>query len=265
MTSSLLLVSCIDLSGTFQQKDIHRFTQLLSNHLLYDHFDKAYFQLSKKISYQFRDVIHVRIKTIATSNDDDSVTDDAVTTPSSSVLIQPSIVDVQILKKQLKGAVGSFIEDKLPTILANRYNTTIVQHYLEDLIYQYCPQRPILYHCLLDNQKSILREIQMFITNELQSILFKINEVDLPKLFEKTRAQIQGILVHFNQHTMDQRHHRLELKIKEESRLDTNHHVSYYTRNWITPEMIHEFISIVNHTELEDGYTIQHFIGLSTM
>lgn len=68
--------------------DLNRFTQLLSNHLLFDHFDKAYSQLSKKISIQFRSAIHVKVKRM----------------PNSQKVIVP--VDVQILKRQLKGAVG---------------------------------------------------------------------------------------------------------------------------------------------------------------
>jgi hypothetical protein len=81
--------------------DINRFTQLLSNHLLFDHFDKAYLQLSRKISFQFRDAIQVRVKKIKTSKSKEPVTNKA-----AAVIITPPPVDVQILKRQLKGAVG---------------------------------------------------------------------------------------------------------------------------------------------------------------
>lgn len=69
--------------------DVNKFTQLLSNHLLFDHFDKAYVQLSRKISLQFRDAIHVRVKKVKNQ-------EESLETP----------VDIQILKRQLKGAVG---------------------------------------------------------------------------------------------------------------------------------------------------------------
>lgn len=76
--------------------DINRFTQLLSNHLLFDHLDKAYLQLSRRISFQFRDAIQVKVKKMKPQK--------TITTMKATVMIPP--VDVQILKRQLKGAVG---------------------------------------------------------------------------------------------------------------------------------------------------------------
>mgnify|MGYP004491101607 CR=1 FL=1 len=75
-------------TGAVEPVDLNRFTQLLSNHLLYEHIDKAYLQLSKKISSKFRNAIQVKVKRVS----------------DSQKIIIP--VDVQILKRQLKGAVG---------------------------------------------------------------------------------------------------------------------------------------------------------------
>lgn len=83
--------------------DINRFTQLLSNHLLLDHFQKAYSQLSKKISFQFRDAIGLRVRKIKSKKSKGTTT----TTPShTSKLLQQPPVDVQMLKRQIRGAVG---------------------------------------------------------------------------------------------------------------------------------------------------------------
>jgi hypothetical protein len=163
-----------------------------------------------------------------------------------------------------------------------------LQNQLDELLYQYCP--PTTWNkkqCLLDNRELFLSEIHRYTTYELQSTLLKVNEFDLPRLFEKTRAQISGILIHFNQHTMDKNHHRLELKIKSHPNTAPAHQQKAFTktatqqqqqqqqqqsiynynskiRNWITPEMIQEFISIVNHTDNEEGNTsIQHLLELS--
>ncbi|OAD06738.1 hypothetical protein MUCCIDRAFT_160371 [Mucor lusitanicus CBS 277.49] len=291
-TISLAVASCfasnVDLSNTFllQAKDnnqnhnidVHRFTQLLSNHLLFDHFDKAYLQLSRKISFQFRDAIQVKVKKIK-SKGSSSSSKSSTSTAAAAVVVQPP-VDVQILKRQLKGAVGSFVEDKLPAILTNRYNTTSLQNQLDDLLFQYCPdtrtnqQRTVSHQCLLENRELFLQDIYSYTTYELQSTLLKVNEFDLPRLFEKTRAQISGILIHFNQHTLDKNHHRLELKIKASKAPavaidDTSLSLppSYYDnnkfRNWITPEMILDFITTVTHSDNEEEHTIQHFIDLS--
>lgn len=98
--STLVVGNSVDLTHTFcneQKVDINRFTQLLSNHLLFDHLDKAYMQLSRKISLQFRNAIQVKVKKMKSS----SITS---TIDKQTVVIPP--VDVHILKRQLKGAVG---------------------------------------------------------------------------------------------------------------------------------------------------------------
>lgn len=110
--------SFVDLSNTFllqtnnnniqnDDVDMNRFTQLLSNHLLFDHFDKAYLQLSKKISFQFRDAIQVKVKKIKSkkSSKSSSIRSSSISTAAAAVIVPPP-VDVQILKRQLKGAVG---------------------------------------------------------------------------------------------------------------------------------------------------------------
>lgn len=274
--SSICFATTVDLGSTFcnqQTVDINRFTLLLSNHLLFDHLDKAYTQLSKKISYQFRDAIQVKVKKMKST----SIT--STIESKKSVLIPP--VDVQILKRQLKGAVGckylifticiyicvcvlthlsqAFVEDKLPAILSNRYNTTILQTQLDHLLYQYCPSKMtqgiVSQQCLLDNLESFLTEIQRYTSQEFQSTLIQINESDLPRLFEKTRAQIAGILIHFNRHTMDNNYHRLELKIK------STHKTRKY---WITPDMVQDFINTINHKDNEEETNIRHFLKLST-
>ncbi|KAI8363851.1 hypothetical protein EDC96DRAFT_213178 [Choanephora cucurbitarum] len=223
-----------------QTVDTARFSRLLSNHLLFDHFDKAYTQLAKKISYQFRDAIQVKVKKIKSSAPKD-------------VMLPP--VDVQILKRQLKGAVGSFIEDKLPAILTNRYDVSTLQNHIDQLLRSYCPQEERM--CILEHKDIILRQVLLYTTQELQLTLYKVNDFDLPRLFEKTRAQISGILIHFNQHTMDSKYHRLELKIK------SAHNTSLPVADWITPEMMQDFISTIHHTDTEEGYAIQDFLELA--
>lgn len=121
-TISLVFASSasnVDLSNTFLLQtndnnqspdvDVNRFTQLLSNHLLFDHFDKAYLQLSRKISFQFRDAIQVKVKKIkskgSSSSSSSSSSTSSTSTAAAAVVAQPP-VDVQILKRQLKGAVG---------------------------------------------------------------------------------------------------------------------------------------------------------------
>lgn len=266
---------CCHTTAAATAVDINRFTQLLSNHLLLDHFQKAYSQLSKKISFQFRDAIGLRVRKIKSKHAKDSSSSTTTTTSSSSSqqktskLLQQPPVDVQMLKRQIRGAVGSFVEDKLPAILTHRYNTTSLQEQIDHLLYQHCPtlsklnnftsnNTTVSQHCLLDNRELFLSQIHQFVSNELQSTLVIVNQHDLPRLFEKARAQITGILTHFNLHFMTQPY-RLELKLKNPS---SPHVVNQ--KKWITVDMMEEFISTINHTDYEDEHTsIKHFLELS--
>lgn len=130
---------------------------------------------------------------------------------------------------------------------------------LNHLLYQYCPdettskqERMVSQQCLLDNRELFLSEIDRYTTQELETTLLRVNEFDLPRLFEKTRAQIAGILIHFNQDMMDKNHSKLELKIKKNNTID-----------WITPIMRQEFIDTVNHTDNEQEHSIRHFLEQS--
>lgn len=146
---------------------------------------------------------------------------------------------------------------------------------MDYLLAQYCPiqtyeKRTIDYQCLLDNRDPFLKQVHQFTTNELQHTLLQVNQVDLPRLFEKTRAQISGILIHFNQHTMNENYHRLELKVKEAKKQSLqntttlpSNYLNNSLRNWITPDMIHEFIQTIHHTDIEAGNNIQRFLDLS--
>lgn len=110
--------------------------------------------------------------------------------------------------------------------------------------------------CLMQHIHLILSEIETIATLQLQTTLMQANENDLPKLFEKTRAQISGILVHFNQHTMDE-NNRLELHVRRKSDEPIG--------LWITNEMMQEFMFAVNHTDTEEGDNVYHFLESSTV
>ncbi|CAO3697970.1 unnamed protein product [Rhizopus stolonifer] len=223
--------------ATVESVDLNRFSHLLSNHFIYEHFDKAYSQLARRVSLKFRNSVQIKLKKESNTQN--------ITSP----------VDVQILTRQLKGAVSSFIEDKLLAILT-RHDTTHLQNQLDSLIYDHCSHsiyKNVLMSpsCLLEHQDIFLLKIHEYMNQHVHDILIGVNEYDMPRLFEKTRAQISEILIHFNQNTMNPFHHQLEW---------------YHTYNkdtfWITSDMIQEFISIINHAEEEEN-NIRRLLHLS--
>jgi hypothetical protein len=78
--------------------DINRFAQLLSIHLLFDHFENAVANLSKKVSRRFQETIQFSI--LHGNGDSNILTDDA-TGPSNDLTF-----DIEVLKGQIRGAVG---------------------------------------------------------------------------------------------------------------------------------------------------------------
>ncbi|KAI9247857.1 hypothetical protein BY458DRAFT_542790 [Sporodiniella umbellata] len=217
--------------------DLGRFSHLLSNHFLYEHFDKAYLQLAKEVSLQFRNSIQINVKQQIDRN--------TTTSP----------VDINVLTRQLKGAIGSFIEDKLLTILT-RHDTVQVQQQLDHLIYSHCARsidKNILISpaCLLERPDAFLDKLQRYINQHVKNVLTGLNDHDLPKLFEKTGKQLSEILAHFNRNTMNPLYQQLEW------------HHKYYNRDlWITNDMVQDFILNINHVEEEEN-SIQRLLYLS--
>ncbi|ORZ00289.1 hypothetical protein BCR43DRAFT_521339 [Syncephalastrum racemosum] len=108
--------------------DIHRFAHLLSTHLWFDHLETTFGHLSKQISRRFHDWVRIDAQPLVVT---DSHSNDDACSP----------VDLQILKGQIKGAVGAFIEDKLPGIWnkhARALDTASLQHYIEEATQHAC-------------------------------------------------------------------------------------------------------------------------------
>ncbi|KAI8374225.1 uncharacterized protein BYT42DRAFT_575523 [Radiomyces spectabilis] len=184
--------------------DLNLFSQLLSTHLLFDHLDNTLNLLSKKISRHFQEAIHITVKV---RNVD----------PGSS-----TSVDMQILEGQLKGAVGSYIEDQLPE-LWNLHTSALdkiaLQSYIEQIALQLCNVEPssstVPFHtdntqyvtrmnfvsntCLTQHSHQFLSSLDRYIGNNIKYSMTDMIKDDLPNLYESTRIQVQGILNHFNE------------------------------------------------------------------
>lgn len=78
--------------------DINRFAQLLSVHLLFDHFENAVTNLSKKVSRRFQETIQFSI--LYGNGDSDIITEESIGSGNEMTF------DIQVLKGQIRGAVG---------------------------------------------------------------------------------------------------------------------------------------------------------------
>jgi hypothetical protein len=83
--------------------DLSRFSQLLSVHLLFDHFENAVTNLAEKVSRRFQETIQFSI--LYGNGDSDIIPEDDAK--------NEMLFDIQVLKGQIRGAVGC----KLPGFL----------------------------------------------------------------------------------------------------------------------------------------------------
>ncbi|KAI9318538.1 hypothetical protein BX666DRAFT_2025987 [Dichotomocladium elegans] len=159
--------------------DVHRFAHLVSSHLLFDHLDTTYAHISRKVSLRFREWIGV-----SSAND-----------------TRCSPVDVHILKGQITGAVGSFIEDKLPTVWndhAPALDRVSLESFIEQTALSLCPPT-VSSKCLAQNAHQLLANLDHHVGTQLRQTLNNIVRQDLPHLFQTTQHQVESILSHFNQ------------------------------------------------------------------
>lgn len=76
--------------------DLSRFSQLLSVHLLFDHFENAVTNLAEKVSRRFQETIQFSI--LYGNGDSDIIPEDDAK--------NEMVFDIQVLKGQIRGAVG---------------------------------------------------------------------------------------------------------------------------------------------------------------
>ncbi|KAI8083397.1 uncharacterized protein B0P05DRAFT_537134 [Gilbertella persicaria] len=163
--------------------DMHQYSQLYSTHLIFDHLDSTLSNLSKRISQHFQNLIQVTMEPLSPKDD--------------------FVVDVDLLKGQLQGAVGSFVEDSLPSIWNTRaavIDKNFLANHIGYVTTQYCSPHNDNYlnTCVIGHSQEIIYQVDQYIQRQLKSIVRVIVTQDLPPLFQTTQSHVNGILAHFN-------------------------------------------------------------------
>lgn len=161
--------------------DVHRFSHIVSTHLLFDHVDTTLRMLSRTISNRFREEIQ-----IDTMEDNDT---------------RCLPLDVQLLKGQISGAIGSFIEDKLPNVWnehAKALDKPSLEYLIEHVARDLCPSNVVLNQCLAEHGRQLLSYISHHIEAQLGTTISHIVQHDIPHLFQTTQIQVASLLTHFN-------------------------------------------------------------------
>ncbi|CDH50419.1 hypothetical protein RO3G_17106 [Lichtheimia corymbifera JMRC:FSU:9682] len=162
--------------------DVHRFSHIVSTHLLFDHVDTTMKMFSRTISNRFREEIQI----------DSMGANDTRCLP----------LDVQLLKGQISGAIGSYIEDKLPSVWnehAKALDKTSLEYLIEHFARDLCPpSNVVLNQCLAEHGQQLLSYISHHIAEQLRTTISHIVQHDIPHLFETTQTQVASLLLHFN-------------------------------------------------------------------
>ncbi|CDS13473.1 hypothetical protein LRAMOSA05649 [Lichtheimia ramosa] len=110
-------------------------------------------------------------------------------------------LDVQLLKGQISGAIGSFIEDKLPNVWnehAKALDKPSLEYLIEHVARDLCPSNVVLNQCLAEHGRQLLSYISHHIEAQLGTTISHIVQHDIPHLFQTTQIQVASLLTHFN-------------------------------------------------------------------
>ncbi|CEP08095.1 hypothetical protein [Parasitella parasitica] len=227
--------------------DVNQFSQFFSSHLLFDHLDGTLAVLSKRISLHFQSLIQVTVQPL-----DGAVNDEFE-------------VDIDLLKGQLQGAVGSFIEDSLPTIWNTRSNVidrTSLSLFIEKTTSDYCTitiDNTLLNTCIQKNAKEIANRVDQYIQSHVKRILPLIVTEDLPPLFQTTQSHVNGILAHFNHYLLKSKGRKPSIQANNVIAIQQNLENSVELTSYL------EMAVNLHHQSLENAShaSLQKFISLA--
>ncbi|KAG2181641.1 hypothetical protein INT44_008456 [Umbelopsis vinacea] len=195
--------------------DINRFAQLLSVHLLFDHFENAVTNLSKKVSRRFQETIQFSI--LYGNGDSDIITEESTSNELT--------FDIQVLKGQIRGAVGSFIEDNLPNVWyqhATSLDKASLQQQIRQITISLCgpysnKEDTVLYSCIAEHSNQLQSQMDRFVGKNLDRTLAFVTKRELPRLFEATASEVHSVLLYFNRHVLLSSDKRLQIQLARQA------------------------------------------------
>ncbi|CAO3658657.1 unnamed protein product [Umbelopsis ramanniana] len=197
--------------------DINRFAQLLSVHLLFDHFENAVTNLSKKVSRRFQETIQFSI--LYGNGDSDIITEESIGSGNEMTF------DIQVLKGQIRGAVGSFIEDNLPNVWyqhATSLDKASLQQQIRQITISLCgpysnKDDTVLYSCIAEHSNQLQSQMDRFVGKNLDRTLAFVTKRELPRLFEATASEVHSVLLYFNRHVLHSSDKRLQIQLARQA------------------------------------------------
>ncbi|KAI8099417.1 uncharacterized protein BX664DRAFT_321201 [Halteromyces radiatus] len=189
--------------------DLNRFVQLLSSHIMVEHLENAVISLSKILAAQIQDSVQLITEQYTPLYSIDQKQQQWIHTDDGN----NEDVDVRLLREQLRGAVGSYVEDQLPSMWYGHssfaaLDSSALRLFMESTLLEYCPaittEQPleqnvmISHECFQKNAMDFSTKVDGYIKQHMQTTLMDIVQQDLPQLLHLTDNHIRAILHHFN-------------------------------------------------------------------
>lgn len=189
---------------------VDRFAQLVSTHWQFDHLETvisdSYAQIANKMKNHVNIIMH--------SSSSQQQTFSA--TPSTL-----DVMDLDLLKAQIFGAIQAHTEGNLPTAwdhLGDRLSRPAFEAYVKHLVLQRCSgtgrtEDTVSYDCLTEHSSQILFQIDRYVARHLAHAFDVINAEFLPDLLHHTIEDLHQVLTYFNQEFLSKDNLMLSLEV----------------------------------------------------
>ncbi|KAF7730691.1 hypothetical protein EC973_001640 [Apophysomyces ossiformis] len=204
---------------------IDRFAQLIAIHWQFDHLDTIISKSYKEIANQFQEHVQITIQ----SNDVSHVSQQVPLSPSSSS-VPLDIVDLDILKAQMFGAIQAHTEGKLPLAwdkVGDLLGRPALEVYIREVLQRYCRQdvehaeeghknqelQQVSSSCLAENAQQLSAELDHYVGLNLVNIFETLDKDVLPGMLMHISRDLKDVLEYFNKAFLHRDDRRLFLNV----------------------------------------------------
>ncbi|KAI9007980.1 hypothetical protein CLU79DRAFT_777371 [Phycomyces nitens] len=213
----------VDVPVQLPNVNVDRFAQLVSTHLQFDHLDSIVSATYKEIAVQFQH--HIQITTQPTDPSQEPLP--IILSSNQHTFQQPSgpdVMDLEILKAQMFGAIQAHTEGDLPVAwdrLADRLGRPALESFVRHLILSHCAtdliqesDQVVPSECLAENAVLLSSNLDQYISSNLFDIFEALDSRVLPDMLSHTTRDLKDVLDYFNTAFLQNDDQKLVLQVK---------------------------------------------------
>ncbi|CAO3624574.1 unnamed protein product [Cunninghamella blakesleeana] len=248
--------------------DKEKFIQMLSSHIMVEHLETAISVLSKRLASQIQNTVKLNIQQQKEKN--------------KMMMMQNNnngdynMVDIKLLLNQLQGAIGSYIQDHIPSMWyahssSEALDSTPLKGFMEKKLNEFCSineyqinqqkekedendEYMIDYQCLKTNGHTYLLKVDDYIKEQMHYTLAEIIQQDVPALLAMVDNQVRAVIHHFNTYLLP-----------PSSQVHLNFASLQNDPNWSNLSSLDEILDIIASVENNEKnfHSVLHYASLS--